>query len=170
MTTRQAELLMGIVTALLSLGLMMKAYELPVGYIKGEGPAAGAFPFWLGVGMLLCSLWTLLRWYLRTSAPSRSSEPFMDRQAITMFAVTAGSLGVMIALVHVIGVYGAVPAFLIFYMRVVGNHRWWVVLLIALASPVVMFMFFEVALTITLPKGVRALEELYYPLFDLVYG
>ena len=161
---------MAFVTALFSLALVYKASELPVGYVPGEGPTAGAFPFWLGVGMFLCCLWTMLRWFRRTSAPSRSSEPFMDRQAVNMFVVTAGSLGTMIALVHVIGVYGAVPLFLAFYMRFVGRHSWAVVLPIALLSPVAMFMFFEIALTITLPKGVKAIDELYYPIFDLVYG
>lgn len=170
MTVRQADLLMGIATALLSLGLMFKANELPIGYVVGEGPAAGAFPFWLGAGMLACSAWTLLRWFRRSSPTARSDEPFMDRQAISLFVLTAGSLGVAIALVHVIGMYGAVPLFLAFYMRVVGGHRWRLVLPISLLVPVVMFGFFEIALTITLPKGLPALEELYYPLYDLIYG
>ena len=38
-------------------------------------------------------------------------------------------------------------------------------LFIAIATPVVTFFFFEVALTITLPKGY--LEPLFYPLYDL---
>ncbi len=169
MTTRQAELLMGIVTALLSLGLMIKAYELPIGYIEGDGPAAGAFPFWLGAGMLSCSIWTLVRWYRRSSAPSRSAELFMDRQVLVLVGITAVSLAVMIALVSVIGMYGAVLLYLVFYLRVVGRHGWPLVLAISLSSPIVMFVFFEILLTITLPKGLSRFEELYYPLFDFFY-
>jgi len=73
----------------------------------------------------------------------------------------------MIALIHWIGVYGAIPLFLIFYVRVLGGHSWFKTLTIALATPVVTFVFFEVALKITLPKGYT--EPLFYPIFDLLY-
>ena len=51
---RMAELVMAIVMAVFSLAIMVKATELPIGWIKGSGPGGGAFPFWLGAGMLVC--------------------------------------------------------------------------------------------------------------------
>jgi hypothetical protein len=162
---RVAELVMAIVMAVFSLYLMWKSTELPIGWIPGEGPGGGAFPFWLSAGMLVCCVAMIVRWVRRTSAPSRSTESYMDSQAIRMFALVAGSLTVMIGLIHVIGVYVAVPLFLVFYVRFLGRHRWLTTGVLALATPVAMFFFFEIALKKTLPKGIT--EPLFYPLYDM---
>ena len=144
---------------------MWKCAELPVGWIPDEGPGGGAFPFWLAAGMLVCTIAIAVRWYRRTSPPSQSDEPFMDERAFKLFLFGAGSLTAMIGLIHVIGVYGSVPLFLLVYMRFMGRHRWLVAVPIAAVTPVVMFFFFEIALNITLPKGYT--EPWFYPLYDI---
>ena len=151
--------------ALCSIGLMVKSAELPVGWIAGEGPGGGAFPFWLAAGMLACCIWTFVKWLRGRSPYSGSDEPYMDRQSLMLFVTAAGSLTVMIGLMHFIGVYFAVPALLVFYVRFVGRHSWWLTSAIAVATPVVTFFFFEIALRITLPKGHT--EPMFYPLYDI---
>ena len=166
---RMAELVMAIVMAVFSLYLMWKSAELPIGWIPDEGPGGGAFPFWLALGMLLCCVVIIGRWVRRSSLLSRSTEPYMDKQTLRSFAQVAGSLTAMIALVHVIGIYGSVPLFLFFYVRFLGGHRWLTTSIIALTTPVVTFLFFEIALNITLPKGLSVIEEtIFYPLFDIL--
>ena len=92
----------------------------------------------------------------------------MDSRGLVLFLQGAGSLGIMIALIHVIGVYGAMLPFLL-----VSTSAYWAgirglkTLSIAFMTPVVTFVFFEVALKITLPKGYT--EPLFYPIYDLVY-
>ena len=162
---RRAEFVMAVVMALFSLYLMWKSAELPVGWIPDEGPGGGAFPFWLGAGMLVCSLWILVRWFRRTSEVSRSSEAYFDSRALTLFLIVGGSLTVMIGSIHLVGVYGAVPLFLAFYMRYLGRHGWPTTGAVALTTPIVAFFFFEIALNITLPKGLT--EPLFYPLYDI---
>ena len=162
---RVAELVMAVAMAVFSLLLMWKSTELPIGWIPGEGPGGGAFPFWLSLGMLLCCIAIIVRWFLRASPASRSTEPYMDRQALKLFAQVAGSLTVMIGLIHVIGVYISLPLFMIFYMRVLGRHSWTTIGSIAVATPVISFFFFEIALRIELPKGLT--EPLFYPLYDI---
>ena len=71
----------------------------------------------------------------------------------------------MIGLIHVIGVYFAVPLYLIFYVRFYGRHSSKVTSILALGMPVVTFFFFEIALKNTLPKGFT--EPLFYPLYDI---
>ncbi len=158
---------MAIAMSIFSLYLMWKSAELPIGWIAGEGPGGGAFPFWLALGMLMCCVWTIVRWVRRESPLSRSTEPYMDRQALWLFWVGAGSLTLMIASIHVIGVYAAAPLYLVFYMRFLGRHNWLVTGVIAFSTPVVTFLFFEIALKITLPKGWT--EPLFYPLYDFFY-
>lgn len=164
---RRAELAMAIAMGLVAIALMVKSAELPIGWIEREGPGGGAFPFWLSAGMLACCAAMVVRWWRRTSPPSRSREPYFDRETLTLFAVAAGSLGVMIGLIHLIGVYFSVPLFLLFYVRFFGRHSWPVSGLLAVLTPVVAFLFFEGALRITLPKGYT--EPLFYPLYDLIY-
>lgn len=165
MTVRTAEIAMAIVMAIFSIYLMIKSTELPIGWIEDEGPGGGAFPFWLATGMLLCCIWIVVNWFRRTSPPSRSGERFLSKTGTRLFVSGAGSLAIMIGLIHVIGVYGSTPLFMIFYMRVMGRHPWSITLLIAAAVPIVSFFFFEIALTITLPKGY--LEPWFYPLYDM---
>ncbi len=162
---RQAELFMAAVMAAFSLYLMWKSTELEIGWIPGEGPGGGAFPFWLAVGMLICCLLMIIRWFRRADKDDRSEKPYMDRQSVVLFAIVAGSLTVTIGLIQVVGVYVAIPLFLAFYMRVMGSHRWLVSGSIATAAPVILFFFFEIALKITLPKGIT--EPIFYPLYSM---
>ena len=162
---RVAEFVMALVMALFSLYLMWKSTELPIGWIPDEGPGGGAFPFWLSLGMLLCCLWMMVRWVTRKSPPSRSTEAFMTPQTLKWFLLVAGSLTVMIGLIHIIGVYGAVPLFLIFYIRFLGRHSWVIAGALAVFTPIAAFFFFEIALKKTLPKGFT--EPLFYPLYDI---
>ena len=164
---RRAELAMAVVLAIFSAYLMWKSAELPIGWIPGEGPGGGAFPFWLAAGMLLCCIAVIVRWVLRASPPSRSTEPYMDRQALRLFLVGAGALAVLIGSIHFIGMYGAIPLFLVFYMRFIGRHPWTITAWLAVVTPVVTFFFFEIMLRITLPKGYT--EPLFYPLYDFFF-
>ncbi|MFQ5775099.1 MAG: tripartite tricarboxylate transporter TctB family protein [Kiloniellaceae bacterium] len=165
---RLAELVMAVVMAIFSLYLMWKSTDLPIGWIPDEGPGGGAFSFWLATGMLVCCLAVIARWLTRASAPARSDEPYMSGRTLKQFLLVAGSLTVMIGLIHVIGIYGSVPLFLVFYVRFLGRHPWVTTGAIAAATPVVTFFFFEIALNISLPKGLPVIEEqIFYPLYDI---
>ncbi len=89
----------------------------------------------------------------------------MTPQTLKWFLLVAGSLTVMIGLIHIIGVYGAVPLFLIFYIRFLGRHSWVITGALAVCTPIAAFFFFEIALKKTLPKGFT--EPLFYPLYDI---
>lgn len=164
---RRAELVMAAVLAVFSIYLMWKSAELPIGWIKGDGPGGGAFPFWLSLGMLVCCVLIIIRWFRRDDEPSRSTDPYMDKHALVLFAIVAGSLTVTIGLIEVVGVYVAIPLFLLFYLQVMGKHHWMTIGSIAMVTPVTLFFFFEVALKITLPKGVT--EPLFYPLYAMFF-
>ena len=161
---RQAELVLALVMGLLSIGLMWKSAELPVGWIPDEGPGGGAVPFWLSAGMLGCCVWILIRWVRNPTGVAADTGPYIPREARTQVLVVTSALAVMIGLVHIIGVYGSVPLFLIFYLRMLGRHSWTLTGAFAVATPVATFFFFESALRITLPKGYT--EPLFYPLYD----
>jgi len=162
---RRAEIMMAVVLAIFSAYLMWKSAELPIGWVPDRGPGGGAFPFWLSAGMLLSSLWILVRALRGVTAQSQSTEPYFDSQSAVLVALVVGALTVMIASMHWIGVYGAIPLFFVFYMKIIGRHSWLQTLSFAVITPIVTFFFFEILLNITLPKGIT--EPLFYPLYDI---
>ena len=164
---RLAELAMAMAMALLSIYLMWKSAELPIGWIPGLGPGGGAFPFLLAAGTLLCSVTIIVRWIFRISPLSKSTEVFLTPEALKMFLIGVGALTVTIALFHVVGVYVALPLFLIFSLRYLGNHSWRLTSTMAAATVLICFFFFEIILHITLPKGVT--EPLFLPLYAIIY-
>jgi len=93
---RRAEIVAAILMAVLSVYLMWKSAELPIGWIADEGPGGGAFPFWLAAIMLVCCLWTMVNWYRHLTPPSNSQNSFMDAYALRMFILIGGALTVMI--------------------------------------------------------------------------
>lgn len=171
MTVRQAELWMAVILALCSAAIMYKSTDgLSIGWIKGSGPGAGAWPFWLATGMLLSCLTILYRWYTGATAVSRSTEPFIDRSISTVILTTIAALVVLLLATSYISLYIALILFLIFYLRIMGHHTWGLTLTLAIVMPVVLFLFFEWALKIPLPKGHPTyVEPLFYPLYDLIY-
>ena len=162
---RRAELIMALCLAAFSAYLMLKSAELPIGWIPEEGPGGGAFPFWLAAGMFACCMAVIYRWLRRTSLPSQSQEPYMDKDTLRMFVTIAGSLTVMIGAIHFIGVYFSLPLFLMFYLRFFFFLSWPLVLGVSITTPIFTFFFFEIALLKTLPKGYT--EPLFFPLYDI---
>jgi len=171
---RRAELVTAIVLAILSIYMMWKSGQpawggepwfANVGYVKGEGPGSGWWPFWLSAAMLLCCVWIIINWVRRTSPPSQSEDEYLDAYGILMLLKVGGGVTAFIGLVHFIGMYGAMMVFLIYYIYFLGRHSLRTTLAIALGAPVVTFFFFDVAMRIVLPKGY--LEPLFIPLYAI---
>jgi len=86
--------------------------------------------------------------------------------ALALIVTVALFNGIGVAGFGGIGVYGALPLFLLFYLKFVGRHSWVLTIACMVIIPVVTFLFFEIALKITLPKGIT--EELFYPLYRIL--
>ncbi|MBT6138122.1 MAG: tripartite tricarboxylate transporter TctB family protein [Rhodospirillaceae bacterium] len=162
---RRAELVTAVLMAAFSIYLMWKSAELEVGWVPDEGPGGGAWPFWLAAVMLACTVWIIINWFRKSTAPAQSTARYMDSYAMNMFLLVGGGLFVMIGLVHFIGMYGAIPIFLVYYLRILGRHSWTLTLSTSIGAPVVVFFFFDIAMRIDLPKGY--LEPLFFPLYDI---
>lgn len=164
---RIAELATAAALMALSLFFMAHAAALPIGWDEHAGPGGGAFPFWLSAGMFACAAAIFMRTW--RAAPAREGrEPhFIHPSARGQMLAAAGGLTATVALTMVVGVYVAIPLFMIGYIRFIGHARWLTALSIALGAVLFMFFFFEVTLKILLPKGVT--EPLFYPLYALFF-
>lgn len=168
MTVRTAELAMAILLALASIGLMVKSAELNIGWVVNRGPGAGAWPFWLSAGMLLCCITTMIRWFMKITPESRNLEPFMTSETIRIVGTSAGAILFLLAATHFIGMYLALMFFLVFYLKYIGRHKWGLTIVLTIGIPIFIFCLFEWALKIPLPKSVT--EPWFYPIYDLMYS
>ena len=173
---RRAEIFTAIFFSFFSGYLMWKSGEPPawnpdiphfanIGFDDTGSPAGGFWPFWLSVVMLICSLWTAFNAILRQTTSSQSQEPFLNKENwIHVSKVSAALIGFLI-LINVIGFYGAIFAFMTFYVRVLGKHGWGITLILATIIPVIFFFFFDIAMRVVLPKGLS--EPLFIPLYAI---
>jgi len=144
-----------------SIYFMWHATVLPVGW-NGEtgGPGGGAFPFWLAAVMLGCGAGVLVR---SLRGKTDYSGAFFDPDTIRSVISVAISVVVTIGLIPWVGAYVALPLFLVWYLRLFGGHGWTLTAILAIATPVALFFFFEVTLKILLPKGLT--EPFFLPLY-----
>ena len=104
----------------------------------------------------------------RKKGPIATSEKaYIEPHVMMDVVAVAVALIVTVGLFSVIGVYGALPLFLIFYLRFLGKHSWKLTSSLAVGIPVVTFYFFEVTLKIILPKGLT--EPLFIPLYKFFF-
>ncbi|MEO1549530.1 MAG: tripartite tricarboxylate transporter TctB family protein [Pseudomonadota bacterium] len=171
MTTRTAELLMGIATLLASLGLMANVYfdDLTIGWVDGRGPGAGMWPFWLSLGMALASIATLVRWFQGKTAESRSTEDYIAPETITLVIISAVALTAFLFAIEYLGTYIALMLFMLFYIRFLGKHSWGITMAFVIGSPIFIYLLFEVALTKYLPKGLPVFEEMFLVIDNIRY-
>lgn len=167
MTVRTAEMLMAVMMAIFSIYLMVKSYELPVGWIEDEGPGGGAWPFWLSAIMLICCLGIMFNWFRKHGPIATSDKIYIEPHVLMDVAAVTVSLIVTVGLFSFIGIYGALPLFLIFYLRFLGKHSWKLTSTLAIGIPIVIFYFFEITLKIILPKGIT--EPLFIPLYKMFF-
>ncbi len=156
----KADSLIALGLMALAIYFMVHAARLPIGWDAARGPGGGAFPFWLSLIIFLAAGGILVRSVLLEGRPK---QDFFDRDMLPSVIGATVALAVTIALMPVIGTYLALPLFMVWYLRFFGRNGWLLTAILALATPVVLFFFFEVALRILLPKGLT--EPLFIPLY-----
>lgn len=166
---RVGELLTAGTLALLSLYLMWKSTELPIGYIADKGPGGGAWPFWLSAIMLICCGWTALNSWRGKSPASQSDEPVLDSHGWRTLLVVGGGIIGFVTLISIISMYGAIAVFLFYYVWFLGRHGLVLSLAISLITPVALFFFFEGAMRITMPTGLPFTDPVFNILYDIIY-
>jgi putative tricarboxylic transport membrane protein len=167
MTVRTAELLMAIMMGIFSIYLMVKSAELEIGWIEDEGPGGGTWPFWLSAVMLLSCLGIMFNWFRKHGPIATSTKVYIQPNVLVDVGAVTLALIITVGLFSVIGIYGALPLFLIFYLRFLGKHSWSLTATLAILIPVVIFYFFEITLKIILPKGIT--EPLFLPLYKMFF-
>jgi len=116
-----------------------------------NGPEGGFFPFWLALGLGVCSLVILAQAVWRT-APALHKPIVASGGWASLLTVAIPAIA-MVVLSEFIGLYPATALYLAFYMRWVGRHRWPLVLAVSIGLPLGSYFLFDKWFLIPMPKG-----------------
>jgi putative tricarboxylic transport membrane protein len=117
---------------------------------EADGPQAGYFPFYLSVILGLASLYGLAVTFLARKEPSKT---FVTRaQLRRVLAVFVPTLLFCLA-TQFLGMYVASFLLIAIFMRMVGKIALWKSLLTAFLFTAIMFVTFDIAFDVIMPKG-----------------
>ena len=167
-TVRRAEITVAVVLALCSIALMTKSAQNRITWSAEENLGAGFLPFYLSLGMLICTVLTIVKFILKKSPQSKDTSAFIDPEAFKFVSVTLISLIVLVFTIGYLGIYFSLIFFLAFYLRYFSEKSISFITIFSLTTPILTFLFFEWLLKIPLPQGIS--EPLFYPVYDFMYG
>jgi putative tricarboxylic transport membrane protein len=147
--TRAAETVVSLLLVGLALLLGYDNWRTGIGW-DSTGPQAGYFPFYLSVILAAASLYGLVTSFL---ARKQVSETFVTRaQLRRVMAVFVPTLLFCLA-TQFLGMYVASFLLIASFMRMVGKIALWKSLLTALVFSAAMFVTFDIAFDVIMPKG-----------------
>jgi len=144
----------GVAAVMALLGVITVIGSLQVGIGWGaEGPKSGFFPFWIGLIVVVTSLYNLMRAYTHGSR-----KLFASWMEIAQVLKVVVPLTIYVGAIPWLGIYIASALLIAGFMRWIGHYGWLLILAIAIGLPVVTYLTFEMWFLVPLPKG--PLEDL----------
>jgi putative tricarboxylic transport membrane protein len=147
--TSMVEIVVSLLLVALALTLGYDNWRTGIGW-DSTGPQAGYFPFYLSVILGLASLYGLVVTFVARKEPS---ETFVTRaQLRRVMAVFVPTLLFCLA-TQFLGMYVASFLLIAIFMRMVGRIALWKSLLTAFLFTAIMFVTFDIAFDVIMPKG-----------------
>jgi putative tricarboxylic transport membrane protein len=150
---RAADLATAGVLMLLGGVVIYDAAQLGIGW-GGEGPGSGFFPFWLAALLLVFSATIFVQAWRRSA-----TRPFATRAQLGPVLKVLVPVAAFVFMTDPpgsndgLGLYVAAMVYIATYMRWVGRHAWPLVVVVAVAVPIVAFVVFEQWFLVPMPKG-----------------
>ena len=144
---RAADLSTALVLLALAGLVLVDSARLGIGW-GTDGPKSGFFPFWLAaISIISCVLIAV------QAARAKTGKAFLTReQAGPVLKVVLPAAGMVVA-TQIVGLYVGAALYIALYMRRIGRHAWWLVLVLSVFIPVVTFVIFERWFLVPMPKG-----------------
>jgi hypothetical protein len=144
---RALELATAALTGTFGAVVVISSIDNGIGW-SSAGVDAGTFPFLTGMIILLGSLWNLARGLLQSRDVVVSSSELRRLTALFVPAV------VFVAAIPVIGVYFASGCYMLGILALLHRFSLPRSLLIAIATPLTLYLVFERMFQVSLPHGV----------------
>ena len=148
-STRVVEIIACLMLLALAVTLGLDNYRTGIGW-DSTGPEPGYFPFYLSVILGGASVYGIVMTLLSKSA---ADDSFVTRaQLRRVMAVFVPTL-LFVVCTQYLGIYVASFLLTAGFMRIVGKIAWWKSILTALIFTALMFVVFDVAFDVIMPKG-----------------
>ena len=147
--TRTVEIVISLLLVTLATTLGIDNYRTGVAW-DSTGPQAGYFPFYLSVILAGASLYGLAVTLL---ARGVASETFVTRAQLRRVLLVFVPTMLFCFGVQYLGIYVASFLLIAGFMRGVGKIAWWKSLVTAVVFTVIMFVTFDIAFDVIMPKG-----------------
>jgi hypothetical protein len=148
-STRTVDIAVSLLLMALALMLGFDNWRTGIAW-DSTGPQAGYFPFYLSVILGAASLYGLVTTFLARGEPS---ETFVTRAQLRRVLLVFVPTMLFCFGVQYLGIYVASFLLIAGFMRGVGKIAWWKSLVTAVVFTVIMFVTFDVAFDVIMPKG-----------------
>jgi len=151
---RKANLGVAIFLFLIGAIVMFDAVRLGWRWQPGFGPGAGYLPFYLALGVLICTGIFIVKQIIQLSKVGIVGDKRLIQEGglKPILWVLLPSTA-MVVLTSILGLHFAAFIFLLFYMRVVGKIGWLECSLVSVLFPILMYIVFDRLFLIPLPDG-----------------
>jgi putative tricarboxylic transport membrane protein len=141
--------------AIFLVGLVVIWDSVRLGFRWGpDGPAAGYFPFYIGLILCLSSVVNFAQaWIRRRHVSFVSRASFKTVLSVILPTIVYVGLIGGVGPVPGLGIYVASAIFIAMFMVWLGKYRWGLTSAVSIAVPIAFFVLFEVWFKVPLPKG-----------------
>lgn len=150
-TNRTVDIAVAAIFIALSLLVIVESIKLGRGWIEGQGPAPGYFPFYVAVLMGLASVANFIRAIV--GADKKGAEAFVGTtQFARVLSILVPTI-VFVGAIHLLGIYVSSALFIAAFMMYFGNETILKAAAVGIAIPLALFFMFERWFLVPLPKG-----------------
>ncbi len=144
-----AEIGTATLTAGLGLAAVIGALEFGIGW-GDAGPESGAFPFYMGLLVVVASVGTLIQ---ATLGRHGLQSVLLHREGAKRVASFFMPMLAFVVAARLLGLYVATALYLAFVMRVQGKYHLVTSIVSGIAAAVMFYLVFEVTFQVPLLKG-----------------
>lgn len=135
--------------------MLLESLQVSIGW-QESGPAAGFFPFWLSVGLIVCATIVVLQSGIQWYSGEREERSFVSLASLPSLVKVIVPIAGMLLAMEIVGFYVAAALYLVFSMRWIGRNSWPFTIAFAVLFPLATWVVFERWFFILLPKGLLA--------------
>ncbi|HEY6957405.1 MAG TPA: tripartite tricarboxylate transporter TctB family protein [Candidatus Limnocylindria bacterium] len=126
------------------------AFNIAVGTSPGD-VGASWYPFWSAALMALGAVWVGVRAF---TIPSSGESPFESRTSVLSVLKLVIPMFIYAFSFQWLGFYIATGLYMAFFAWYLGHYRWWAILAVGVITPVAVYVLFEAAFRLILPKSI----------------
>lgn len=147
--TNVVEAVVAVILLILGIGVIVESRRLGAGWTT-DGPAAGYFPFYIGVIIVISSVGIL---YQALAGKNKNTDVFVDAVQLKRVMSVLIPAAIYVLATSFLGLYVASAIYIALFMVILGKYSWVKSVIAALSVNVLFFFMFEVWFKVPLFKG-----------------